>query len=51
MAETTGEDLVPEAFARWFAARGWTPHAHQLALLRAARDGRSALLVARSSAS
>ncbi|MCK6454773.1 MAG: ligase-associated DNA damage response DEXH box helicase, partial [Alphaproteobacteria bacterium] len=30
----------------WFAARGWTPHAHQLELLRAARDGRSALLIA-----
>jgi ATP-dependent Lhr-like helicase len=46
MALTTVHDLLPEAFARWFAARGWTPHAHQLALLQAARDGRSALLVA-----
>ncbi|MFM8678062.1 MAG: DEAD/DEAH box helicase, partial [Alphaproteobacteria bacterium] len=46
MAQTTVHDLLPEAFARWFAARGWTPHAHQLALLQAARDGRSALLVA-----
>ena len=46
MAETIGDALLPEAFARWFAARGWTPHAHQLALLQAARDGRSALLVA-----
>ena len=46
MAETTGDELLPEAFARWFAARGWAPHAHQLALLRAAREGRSALLVA-----
>ncbi len=38
--------LLPGAFARWFAARGWTPHPHQFAMLEAARDGRSALLVA-----
>ncbi len=25
---------LPEPFAGWFAARGWTPHPHQLALLR-----------------
>lgn len=37
---------LPQAFAAWFAARGWRPHAHQLALLAAARAGRSALLVA-----
>ncbi|WP_431284914.1 ligase-associated DNA damage response DEXH box helicase [Humitalea sp. 24SJ18S-53] len=37
---------LPELFATWFAARGWTPRAHQLALLDAARAGRSALLVA-----
>jgi ATP-dependent Lhr-like helicase len=37
---------LPEPFAGWFAARGWTPHAHQLAMLDAARAGRSALLVA-----
>ncbi len=28
---------MPPAFARWFAAQGWAPHPHQLALL-AARD-------------
>jgi ATP-dependent Lhr-like helicase len=38
--------LLPPRFAAWFTARGWTPHAHQLAMLRAARDGKSALLVA-----
>lgn len=37
---------LPEAFERWFAARGWMPRAHQLDLLQKARDGRSALLIA-----
>ena len=37
---------LPEPFAAWFAARGWTPRSHQLALLRAAKAGQSALLVA-----
>ncbi|MCS6931358.1 MAG: ligase-associated DNA damage response DEXH box helicase [Acetobacteraceae bacterium] len=37
---------LPERFARWFATRGWTPRPHQLALLEAARAGRSALLIA-----
>ena len=37
---------LPEIFARWFAARGWAPRAHQLELLRVARAGRSALLIA-----
>jgi ATP-dependent Lhr-like helicase len=37
---------LPEPFARWFAARGWSPRAHQLALLEEARAGRSALLIA-----
>src|SRR5690242_10300281 len=31
---------------RWFAARGWSPRTHQLELLRLARAGRSALLIA-----
>ena len=38
--------LLPDGFLRWFAARGWSPRAHQLALLRKARAGRSALLIA-----
>ena len=37
---------LPEVFMRWFAARGWAPRAHQLELLRVARAGRSALLIA-----
>ncbi len=37
---------LPWPFAGWFAARGWQPHEHQLALLDLDRAGRSALLVA-----
>ncbi|MBK1659808.1 ligase-associated DNA damage response DEXH box helicase [Paracraurococcus ruber] len=37
---------LPEPFAAWFAGRGWTPRPHQLALLRAAEAGESALLIA-----
>jgi ATP-dependent helicase Lhr and Lhr-like helicase len=37
---------LPEPFGRWFASRGWTPRAHQLALLDKARAGRSTLLIA-----
>lgn len=39
-------NLLPPRFASWFESRGWRPHPHQLAMLKAARDGRSALLVA-----
>jgi ATP-dependent Lhr-like helicase len=39
-------DPLPEQFRRWFAARGWTPRAHQLELLDKARAQRSALLIA-----
>lgn len=38
--------LLPDHFQKWFAARGWTPRPHQLALLEKARDDRSALLIA-----
>jgi ATP-dependent helicase Lhr and Lhr-like helicase len=38
--------LLPDRFRRWFAARGWSPRQHQLALLAKARDGASALLIA-----
>src|SRR5260221_2198546 len=38
--------LLPETFLRWFAARGWSPREHQLALLAKAHDDRSALLIA-----
>lgn len=37
---------LPEPFAAWFASRGWRPRAHQLALVDAARDGASTLLIA-----
>ncbi|MET0687765.1 MAG: DEAD/DEAH box helicase, partial [Methyloceanibacter sp.] len=37
---------LPEPFASWFAARGWAPHAHQLALLEAGQAGRDTLLIA-----
>ena len=38
--------LLPAPFAAWFAARGWVPRPHQIALLAKARDGRSTLLIA-----
>jgi len=37
---------LPPFFARWFAGRGWTPRAHQLALIEHAARGDSVLLVA-----
>ncbi|MCB1390126.1 MAG: DEAD/DEAH box helicase, partial [Rhodobacteraceae bacterium] len=30
--------MLPDRFRDWFAARGWAPHPHQLALLEAAGD-------------
>lgn len=44
--EPAAASLLPPEIAGWFASRGWTPHAHQLDLLAAARDGVSALLIA-----
>ncbi|MCZ7641934.1 MAG: ligase-associated DNA damage response DEXH box helicase [Pseudorhodoplanes sp.] len=38
--------VLPEPFRRWFAARDWAPRAHQLALVKKARAGRSTLLIA-----
>ncbi|WP_375158408.1 ligase-associated DNA damage response DEXH box helicase [Bradyrhizobium sp. RDT46] len=38
--------LLPRRFQQWFAGRGWSPRAHQLALLEKAREDRSALLIA-----
>src|SRR5437899_12406208 len=38
--------LLPDVFLRWFAARGWSPREHQLALLAKASDDASALLIA-----
>ncbi|OYU14260.1 MAG: DNA ligase-associated DEXH box helicase [Alphaproteobacteria bacterium PA4] len=37
---------LPTPIADWFAARGWAPRAHQLAMVAAARADRHALLVA-----
>ncbi len=37
---------LPEPFAGWFASRGWTPRAHQLAMVDKGRAGRHALLIA-----
>jgi ATP-dependent Lhr-like helicase len=38
--------LLPDRFLQWFAGRGWSPRAHQLALLEKAREDASALLIA-----
>ncbi|MCB1382275.1 MAG: ligase-associated DNA damage response DEXH box helicase [Notoacmeibacter sp.] len=40
------ETLLPSAFRRWFAGKGWSPRPHQLSILRHATAGRSALLIA-----
>jgi ATP-dependent Lhr-like helicase len=46
------QDVAPpraglaEPFAGWFAARGWRPRAHQLALLDTVTSGRDTLLIA-----
>src|SRR5262245_24647867 len=37
---------LPPVFRAWFAARGWQPREHQLALLRQMEDRRSTLLIA-----
>jgi len=37
---------LPPVFSEWFAARGWMPRRHQLAMLAAADAGESVLLIA-----
>src|ERR1039458_463351 len=37
---------LPKVFADWFAARGWTPRRHQLAMLAAGGPRESVLLIA-----
>jgi len=37
---------LPAAFAQWFAARGWSPRPHQLALIEGAKRRRPTLLIA-----
>jgi ATP-dependent Lhr-like helicase len=44
--DPTADTLLPARFAEWFAARGWTPRAHQLALLESAKAGEDVLLIA-----
>ena len=48
MADDAGSaaDLLPPRFRDWFAARGWAPRTHQLAMVGKGREGRDALLVA-----
>lgn len=38
--------FLPDEFAAWFAGRGWSPRAHQLALVQRGLAGRSSLLIA-----
>lgn len=45
LCENAGPVLV-ERFSQWFKAKGWQPHAHQLAMVEAARAGKSSLLIA-----
>ncbi|MBO0710992.1 MAG: ligase-associated DNA damage response DEXH box helicase [Acetobacteraceae bacterium] len=40
------DGTLPEPFRGWFVTRGWTPRAHQLAMIGAAQDGDSVLLIA-----
>jgi len=37
---------LPPRFQEWFAARGWAPRPHQLAMVEKGRQGRDALLIA-----
>lgn len=46
MPDAPHSSLLPQRFADWFAGRGWTPRAHQLALTETALAGDSALLIA-----
>ncbi|WP_420391825.1 ligase-associated DNA damage response DEXH box helicase [Acuticoccus sp.] len=46
LAPPRADTALPEPFAGWFAARGWSPRPHQLELLEKAEVGRSALLIA-----
>ena len=46
MPDTAPAFTLPAPFEDWFAARGWQPRAHQLALTDASLNGDSALLIA-----
>jgi len=45
-APVSPSTLLPAPFAQWFAARGWSPRPHQLALIEHASRGESVLLIA-----
>jgi ATP-dependent helicase Lhr and Lhr-like helicase len=40
------DDLLPPNVSGWFRVRGWTPRDHQMAMVAAAREHDSALLIA-----
>jgi ATP-dependent Lhr-like helicase len=44
--DAMGTPILPASFNGWFAARGWTPRAHQLAVVEKAAAGNSVLLIA-----
>lgn len=44
--ETSQNEILPKIFRQWFAARGWEPRSHQIDLVKADRQNRSALLIA-----
>ncbi|NBN64267.1 ligase-associated DNA damage response DEXH box helicase [Pannonibacter tanglangensis] len=46
MTDADAPSPLPDRFHAWFARRGWTPRAHQLALIRNLSAGRSTLLIA-----
>ncbi len=41
---TVSDFELPPRFSAWFAARGWPPRPHQLALLRTARTQNTLLI-------
>ena len=45
-AQNEDRPLLPERFEKFFTRRGWTPRAHQLALLKHAEAGEDVLLIA-----
>ena len=46
MTATPDPTCLPDRFRAWFEARGWTPRAHQLALIEQLAQGASTLLIA-----
>ncbi|MDG2523174.1 ligase-associated DNA damage response DEXH box helicase [Caulobacter segnis] len=46
MDGSTPSSLLPARFADWFASRGWSARAHQLAMVENAMAGRHSLLIA-----